>query len=56
MKIKRRLEIGNEGRGLSEITSEKCDCVIKIPMPGKAESRNASVAAAVMVLRSPYPG
>ena len=41
--------IGNEARGLTENTSSKCDCLIKIPMPGMAESLNASVAAAVLM-------
>ena len=41
--------IGNEARGLSEKTAQKCDILIKIPMPGKAESLNASVAAAVLM-------
>ncbi len=41
--------IGNEARGLSEKTAEKCDILIKIPMPGRAESLNASVAAAVLM-------
>lgn len=41
--------IGNEARGLSEKTAEMCDRLIKIPMPGKAESLNASVAAAVLM-------
>ncbi len=41
--------IGNEARGLSEETAKMCDTLIKIPMPGKAESLNASVAAAVLM-------
>ena len=41
--------IGNEARGLTENTSSKCDCLIKIPMPSMAESLNASVAAAVLM-------
>ena len=40
--------IGNEGRGLSDETSSKCDKLLKIPMPGKAESLNAAAAASIM--------
>ncbi len=41
--------IGNETRGLSDEISALCDELVKIPMPGKAESLNASVAAAVLM-------
>ena len=40
--------IGNEGKGLSEFASSRCDKLVKIPMPGKAESLNAASAATVM--------
>lgn len=39
--------IGNEGRGLSEETSARCTRLVKIPMPGKAESLNAAAASAI---------
>lgn len=39
--------IGNEGRGLTIETSSKCTRLIKIPMPGKAESLNAAAASAI---------
>ena len=41
--------LGNEARGLSEDSASLCDELIKIPMPGGAESLNASVAAAVLM-------
>ncbi len=41
--------IGNEARGLSEEAASLCDSYVKIPMPGKAESLNAAVAAAVLL-------
>ena len=41
--------LGNEARGLSEVSASLCDELIKIPMPGGAESLNASVAAAVLM-------
>lgn len=41
--------IGNEARGLSEQAAAYCEQWVKIPMPGRAESLNASVAAAVLL-------
>lgn len=41
--------LGNEARGLSDHAVSLCDELIKIPMPGGAESLNASVAAAVLM-------
>lgn len=43
------LVIGNEGRGISKKTKEKCDQLIKIPMLGKTESLNASTSAAILM-------
>ena len=40
--------IGNEGKGLTDFASDKCDYKIKIPMPGKAESLNAASAASII--------
>jgi 23S rRNA (guanosine2251-2'-O)-methyltransferase len=39
--------VGSEGRGLSRLVGETCDVKVSIPMTGRAESLNASVAAAV---------
>ncbi len=41
--------IGNEGDGISPEVLDACDTLIKIPMPGGAESLNAAVACAVML-------
>lgn len=41
--------IGSEGEGLSRIVRERCDFLVKIPMLGKIESLNASVAAGVLI-------
>ena len=41
--------IGNEARGLSDDAAELCDRWVKIPMPGQAESLNASIAAGVLM-------
>jgi 23S rRNA (guanosine2251-2'-O)-methyltransferase len=43
------LVIGNEGNGLSKSVSESCDYLAKIPMYGKINSLNASVAAGIMI-------
>ena len=43
------LVIGSEGKGVSRLIREKCDFMVKIPMLGKTESLNASVAAAIMM-------
>ncbi len=41
--------IGNEGKGLSRLTEENCDFIAKIPMYGRVNSLNASVAAALVI-------
>ena len=41
--------IGNEGRGLREETADCADRYLKIPMEGKVESLNASIAAALLM-------
>ena len=38
------LVIGNEGKGIGALTAKKCDAVISLPMHGKINSLNASVA------------
>jgi 23S rRNA (guanosine2251-2'-O)-methyltransferase len=43
------LVIGSEGRGISKLTKEKCDVLVKIPMVGKITSLNASVAGGIMM-------
>ncbi len=42
------LLIGNEARGLPADYEAACDLLVRIPMMGKADSLNASVAGAVM--------
>jgi len=46
------IAIGNEANGLSDEAVENSDILVKIPMPGKAESLNASVAASIMMYES----
>ncbi len=43
------LVIGNEGEGISRLVREKCDFIAEIPMWGKIDSLNASVAAAILM-------
>lgn len=43
------LVIGNEGKGISALISKKCDFITKIPMYGRTNSLNASVAAGIMI-------
>ena len=43
------LVIGNEGKGLSELTRKKCDVLVSIPMVGPMDSLNASFAATVLM-------
>ena len=43
------LVIGNEGKGMRRLTRENCDILIKIPMAGKINSLNASVAGAILM-------
>jgi len=41
--------VGNEGAGLPQNILGICDEVVKIPMPGRAESLNAAMAASIIL-------
>lgn len=41
--------IGNEGAGLPKEILEAADAVVKIPIPGRAESLNAGISASVIM-------
>ncbi len=43
------LVIGSEGSGMRKLTKDKCDFVVKIPLYGKVQSLNASVASALVM-------
>ena len=43
------LVIGSEGFGISKLIQKKCDFMIKLPMMGKINSLNASVAAGIFM-------
>jgi len=41
--------IGGEGRGLRPLIKRECDLLVSIPMKGKVNSLNASVAGSVIL-------
>lgn len=43
------LIMGNEQKGIRRLTSEKCDHLINIPMEGKMQSLNVSVATGILL-------
>lgn len=45
------LVMGAEGEGLHQKIAERCDRLVRIPMPGQVESLNVSAAAAVALFR-----
>ncbi|MDO5123157.1 MAG: 23S rRNA (guanosine(2251)-2'-O)-methyltransferase RlmB [Eubacteriales bacterium] len=46
------LVIGNEGKGIGRLVREKCDVIVSLPMKGKINSLNASVAAGILMYRA----
>ena len=45
------LVIGSEGFGISKLINDKCDYIVNIPMKGKVNSLNASVAAGILIYK-----
>ena len=43
------LVIGSEGHGLKQIVSSSCDEIVSLPMKGKINSLNASVASGILI-------
>lgn len=43
------LVIGSEGNGVGRLVKEKCDVVLSMPMKGRINSLNASVAAGILM-------
>lgn len=41
--------VGSEGKGLSRLTREKCDFLVRLPMAGAVESLNAAVAGSIVL-------
>ena len=48
-KMKTVLVVGSEGKGMSRLVREACDFIAQIPMKGRVNSLNVSVATAVML-------
>lgn len=46
------LVIGSEGFGMSNLVKKNCDFIAKIPMNGKINSLNASVAAGIIIFEA----
>jgi 23S rRNA (guanosine2251-2'-O)-methyltransferase len=46
------LVVGSEGRGIRPGVLKACDATLKIPMPGRVESLNVSVAAGVALFEA----
>jgi 23S rRNA (guanosine2251-2'-O)-methyltransferase len=43
------LIVGNEEKGIRKLTASKCDFLVKIPMSGKIQSLNVSVATGILL-------
>ncbi|HCY74725.1 MAG TPA: 23S rRNA (guanosine(2251)-2'-O)-methyltransferase RlmB [Ignavibacteriales bacterium] len=48
-KIPLALIVGNEEKGIRKLTADKCDHLVRIPMKGKIQSLNVSVATGVLL-------
>lgn len=46
------LVVGSEGKGISRLVREKCDFIASLPMRGKINSLNASVAAGILMFEA----
>jgi 23S rRNA (guanosine2251-2'-O)-methyltransferase len=48
-KVPIALIVGNEEKGIRKLTADKCDHLVRIPMKGKIQSLNVSVATGVLL-------
>lgn len=46
------LVVGSEGQGVGRLIKEQCDFVVRIPMAGKINSLNASVAGSILIFEA----
>lgn len=44
--------VGGENKGISRLVREKCDLLVRLPMAGRVNSLNASVAAALVLFEA----
>ncbi len=49
--LKKVLVIGNEGKGITPLVLKNCDELVGVPMNGKVNSLNASVATALLIYK-----
>lgn len=49
LKGRTAIVMGSEGKGLSRIVKENCDCAVSIPTQGHVDSLNVSVAAGILM-------
>jgi 23S rRNA (guanosine2251-2'-O)-methyltransferase len=52
LKIPLAVVMGSEGKGVRRLIREKCDAIVSIPMRGKINSLNVSVAAGVVLFEA----
>lgn len=50
------LVVGSEGRGIGRLVREQCDGVVSLPMHGRINSLNASVACGILLYEAAGSG